>query len=128
MDNRIRLLVCGGRRFDNVAKLWGVLDGIARRHGIACVIEGAQQLRLPDGTIVGADYWAHQWALARGYSAERYHADWDALGRSAGPIRNRRMLQEGRPTHAVATHGGNGTAHMVSLLKEAGVPVWENAA
>jgi hypothetical protein len=128
MPERIRLLVCGGRRFDNVAKLWGLLDGIAMRHGIACVIEGAQQHALPDGTIVGADYWAHQWALARDYSSERYHADWDGLGRSAGPTRNRRMLEEGRPTHAVATRGGKGTAHMVSLLKEAGVPVWEDAA
>jgi hypothetical protein len=124
----IRLLVCGGRRFDNVAKLWGVLDGIAKRHGIECVIEGAQEHTLPDGTIVGADYWAHQWALARGHETLRFPAAWEIYGKRAGPIRNEQMLAQGEPTHAVSTHGGTGTAHMVSLLKDAGIPVWENAA
>src|SRR5690349_5591086 len=94
----MRLLVCGGREFDDVPRLWKLLDEINQRRiaehgdGIRCLIDGAQQKRRRDGSIVGADYWAHQWALAHDTPTERYHADWDGEGRSAGPKRNRRMF------------------------------------
>lgn len=121
----MRLLVCGGRNFDDVPRLWRILDGIAGKHEIECLIEGAQVKRRPDGSLVGADHWAHEWAKARGIPNERFPADWTGNGRSAGPKRNRKMRDEGNPTHAVAMPGGNGTENMVSLLKEAGIPVWE---
>ena len=130
MSADMRLLVCGGRDFADVPLLWSLLDAINGRRiashgdGIRCLIEGGQQRKREDGAIVGADYWAHQWALARGTPAERYFADWKGLGRSAGPKRNRKMLIEGKPTHGLAMPGGNGTADMVAVLKDAGVPVW----
>lgn len=130
----MRLLVCGGRNFDDVPRLWALLDAInlkriaERGDGVRCLIDGGQMKKRKDGSIVGADYWAHQWALARGTATERYHADWSAHGRSAGPKRNRRMRDEGRPTHGLAMPGGDGTANMVALLKEARIPVWEIAA
>jgi hypothetical protein len=124
-----RLLVCGGRDFDDVPWLWNVLDEINQRRiaqhgdGISCIIDGGQVKKRDDGALVGADYWAHQWALAHDVPSERFFADWNGLGRSAGPVRNRRMLAEGRPTGGLAMPGGNGTAHMVSLLREARIPV-----
>lgn len=129
--SHMRLLVCGGRDFDDVPKLWALLDAINRKRiathgdGIRCLIDGGQMKKRPDGRIVGADYWAHQWALARGTDTERYFADWDAFGRSAGPKRNRKMRDEGKPTHGLAMPGGAGTANMIELLKEAQIPVWE---
>lgn len=54
-----------------------------------------------------------------------YHADWNAHGRSAGPIRNAKMLAEGKPDLVVAFPGGKGTAHMVGIARKAGVPVVE---
>ena len=129
MSAAMRLLVCGGRRFRDVPRLWADLDGIHQRRivehddGISCLINGRQQYVEKDGTISGADYWAYQWSLARGIPSERYFADWDNLGRSAGPIRNRLMRDEGKPTHGLAMPGGTGTSGMVALLKEIGVPV-----
>jgi hypothetical protein len=125
----VRLLVCGGRDFDDVPRLWRVLDEINARRirehgdGIRCLIEGGQQKKRRDGSIAGTDYWAHQWALARGVDTERYHADWDAHGRAAGPKRNRRMHQEGKPTHGLAMPGGSGTADMIEVLKAAHTPL-----
>lgn len=127
----MRLLVCGGRRFANVPQLWSILDRINRKRiaehgdGIRCLIDGGQQHQMPDGSIVGADYWAHQWARATGTATERYFADWKQFGRSAGPLRNKRMRDEGMPTHGLAMPGGDGTAGMVALLKEKSIPVWE---
>lgn len=127
----MRLLVCGGREFSDVPRLWSILDGIDERdkqrggEGIRCLIDGAQVKVLPDGSKVGADYWAHQWALARNLPAERFPADWDGYGRAAGPKRNQYMFDEGKPTHGLAMPGGKGTAGMVSIMKAGGIPVWE---
>lgn len=118
----MRLLVCGGRDFDNVPLLWRILDEINDRRiithgdGIRCLIEGGQKKVREDGSIVGADYWARQWAMARGTPTETFFADWDAHGRSAGPRRNRRMFEEGKPTHGLVMPGGNGTADMLSVM------------
>lgn len=52
-----------------------------------------------------------------------FPADWNSHGRSAGPIRNRRMIVEGQPDRVVAFAGGRGTANMIKQAKAAGIPV-----
>jgi hypothetical protein len=52
-----------------------------------------------------------------------FFAAWHEHGRGAGPIRNRQMLEEGRPDLVVAFPGGHGTAGMIKLALKAGVPV-----
>jgi len=52
-----------------------------------------------------------------------FPADWSRHGKSAGPIRNRQMLIEGRPDIVVAFPGGKGTANMIKQAVEAGVKV-----
>ena len=54
-----------------------------------------------------------------------FQADWNAHGRAAGPIRNKRMLMEGKPDLVVAFPGGRGTENMKKQAKDAGVPVRE---
>ena len=127
----MRVLVCGGREFANAPLIWRVLNNVnawairERGTGIRCLIDGAQQKTLADGTTVGADYWANQWAKATGTTEERYPADWKGYGRSAGPKRNQRMLDEGKPDLVIAFPGGRGTADMIRRAKTAGVPVRE---
>ena len=59
----------------------------------------------------------------RGVPFDVYMADWKRLGRKAGPIRNQRMLVEGKPDLVVAFPGGKGTAGMVTLARNASVEV-----
>lgn len=54
-----------------------------------------------------------------------FQAEWEKWGRAAGPIRNKRMLEEGRPDLVVAFPGGRGTENMIILAKRAGVRVQE---
>lgn len=122
----MKVLVTGGRHFCDVARLWRALDRIDARVrgmnggvGIACVIEGASDD--VTGPYVGADWWAHQWARAHDRETNRYHADW-TVGRSAGPMRNTRMLGE-KPDVVVAFPGGAGTANMVKQALAAGIKV-----
>jgi hypothetical protein len=121
-----RILVCGGRDFTDVPKLWKALDDLQAslpEPHIRMVIEGASDD--VTGPYVGADYWAHQWALARNIPHARVHAKWEAFGRAAGPIRNQNMMGLWQPDLVVAFAGGRGTANMVGLAKKAGVQVRE---
>lgn len=113
----MRVLVCGGRDFTDVPLLWRTLDDLHRKHRIERIIEGASDD--VTGPYVGADYWAHEWAIARFVDTTRYRAEWKRLGRAAGPIRNARMLEEAKPDLVVAFAGGNGTANMIGKAKGA---------
>lgn len=106
----MKALVCGGRDFKDFAFVCKVLDGI----NPTSVIHGGAK---------GADTMASLWARERGVPQKEYIADWKAHGRKAGPLRNERMLREGMPDVIVAFPGGRGTAHMVRISTEAGVPV-----
>lgn len=119
----LKLLVCGGRNFANVPLVWRTLDSILRDRGPVClVIEGASDD--VTGPYLGADYWANQWARSRFIEDLRFHADWKNFGRSAGPIRNRLMIDL-KPDLCVAFPGGRGTNNMKTLARAAMIPVME---
>jgi hypothetical protein len=75
------------------------------------------------GGAPGADTLAYQWATARGIPPKVYQANWRRLGPEAGPIRNRRMLDRGKPDLVIAFSGGRGTADMMEVARRAGVHV-----
>lgn len=108
-----RVLVCGGREYDDRDAVFRVLDAIHARVGIECIIHGAAR---------GADRLAGEWAYQRRIACNSYPADWRNHRNAAGPIRNLLMLKEGRPTLVVAFQGGKGTAHMVDIAKKANIP------
>ena len=75
------------------------------------------------GMARGADMMAYQWAQRHGITVHEFPADWDKHGRSAGYIRNKKMLDEGKPDLIVAFPGGKGTKMMVDLAEKAGIEV-----
>jgi hypothetical protein len=72
---------------------------------------------------MGADLGAFLWAVQNSKKIKTYEAEWSKYGRAAGPIRNRRMIEEGKPNLVVAFPGGAGTANMTKLAREAGIKV-----
>lgn len=111
----LRLLVCGGRDFDDEAALFLTLAPYALRNDVTLIC----------GMARGADALAYGWARFWGLSVDEFPADWKLHGRAAGPIRNQQMLDEGRPDTCIAFPGGNGTADMVRRCRIKGVPVVE---
>lgn len=109
-----RVLVCGGRSYTDRRSLHVILDGLKPRPTM--IIHGGAP---------GADNLAWWWAELSGISHWAFHADWKTHGKSAGPIRNQQMLDDGKPDLVVAFPGGNGTADMVRRAKAAGVRVIE---
>jgi hypothetical protein len=111
----VRILICGDRHWTDRGKI-------------------RQYLRkLPAGTIIiegeaqGADTLARLEAEELGLTVVKYPADWEQYGRAAGPIRNSRMLTEGKPDRVVVFHDSlstsRGTKNMVDAAEKAGVEV-----
>lgn len=117
-----RILVCGGRAYGDQERVYRFLDKAVEG------INGSGRtwnIRLIHGAANGADSLAAKWAAERGIASTAYPADWDTYGKRAGHIRNKQMLDEGKPNAVIAFPGGVGTRMMVQLAKRAGVPVKE---
>lgn len=110
----ITVLVTGGRHFADRNRLWAKLDEIHDGGRVAKVIHGGAS---------GADGLAGEWAASRTVACQVFRAAWSVDGRAAGPIRNARMLAEGKPDLVIACPGNKGTADMVCKAKAAGVRV-----
>lgn len=114
----MRVLVCGGRDYQDHSRVYEVLNKLHREAEIDVIIEGGAQ---------GADRFASFWAVDHDVHFERFQADWENQGSFAGPMRNKRMLEEGEPDLVIAFPGGRGTADMVKKARKAGVQVVEIA-
>lgn len=110
----MKVLVCGGRDFNDEKTVFDYLDNIHRRTPIANVISGAAR---------GADLLGEKWATSKGVSIQRFPANWDKLGKKAGFLRNQQMIDEGHPDLVIAFPGGRGTQDMVDRAKRHKIPV-----
>lgn len=110
----LKVLVCGGRDFDDALTLGSWLGGIHKKQGIALLIEGGAR---------GADRMGRQFAERANIPVRTFPADWGRHGRAGGPIRNQQMLDEGKPDLVVAFDGGRGTEDMIARAEEAGIRV-----
>lgn len=119
-----RVIVCGGRGYEDRAHVVSVLDALHGTRGIECVVEGGCRARRVDGTLLSADRWAAWWARDYGIELVTVPANWEKHGKAAGPIRNAEMLRY-NPSLVIAFPGGRGTADMVTKAKRAGIEVWE---
>jgi hypothetical protein len=86
-----------------------------------------ENLTIIQGGAKGVDKAAGHWAVGNNVPQEVYPADWEKYGKAAGPIRNKQMLDEGKPDLVIAfiNPGSKGTRNMIDQAKKAGVPVKE---
>ncbi len=107
-----RVLVCGGRDYDQAEVVDAILDATKKTFGEIVLIQGGAS---------GADRLAKMWAKRNNVRCEQYNADWDKHGKAAGPIRNQWMIDDGKPDYFVAFPGGKGTADMIARCKKANI-------
>lgn len=78
------------------------------------------------GNAQGADRMSALIAAKLGLSVRSFQAEWEKYGKAAGPIRNRKMLVEGKPDLVIAFHddirNSKGTKNMVEQAKRKGIP------
>lgn len=111
----MRVLICGSRTFKDSNRMYAELN-TGKIGYIDTVIHGAAS---------GADTLAHEWAMTYARHVDIYRADWVREGKAAGVLRNKRMLEYGKPDLVIAFWDGQspGTKNMIEQAEKAGVPV-----
>lgn len=114
LDEPLRVLICGSRDWGDAKLIRYIMEQLPRN---TIIIEGGAR---------GADTLAASIADQLGFAVEEYPADW-SMGKSAGYIRNRQMLEEGKPDLVIAfsedIRSSKGTLNMVKQAKKAEVPI-----
>lgn len=141
----MRILVCGGRDFskipsrdsrfyqDKVKEYQFVMNVL---HGVVCNCSKnwnpddnwlPTDITIISGAAKGVDTTAIDYSVVNYTQLLTFPADWETHGKRAGYLRNKRMLEEGKPDLVVAFPGGKGTAMMVDIAEKAGVTVFRIA-
>lgn len=144
-----KILVCGGRNFgdipmrldgngperEHINYIWKMREADFVRSCLGAYVCCHSIYYNPDDnwlpgdiTIIsggarGVDTLAIDWAIVHWCKFEEFKADWSLHGKSAGVIRNQKMLDVGCPDVVLAFPGGRGTADMVSRSEKARIRV-----
>lgn len=111
LSNRQKIAVVGSRHFSSK-------DVVARY--IAALPTGTVVI---SGGAVGVDTWAIEAAQASGLATQVFQADWDNLGRRAGPIRNAEIVAAADEIVAFWDGKSRGTLNTVVQASRSGKPV-----
>ena len=120
----IRLVVFGGRDLDPMQVFDWLKINAARQILKTIDCKGKRITHVIHGYARGADYggmmYGRDWLSAEILG---FKANWFADGKAAGPLRNQRMIDEGKPDVAIAFPGGRGTADMTRRCEAAKIPI-----
>jgi hypothetical protein len=107
-----KVLVTGDRNWTNYERIYSILSQLAATYGKYTVIAGECK---------GVDLLAKGIAQQLGLNYIGYPANWELYGKSAGPLRNKQMLEQ-KPHIILAFHNNidssRGTKHMLNIAKD----------
>ncbi len=129
----MRVIVTGSRDWEGFSAESRVYMILGRVQDLAHVL--GQKLTIVHGDCpTGADACTDRWARRRDGSVELelHPADWAKWGKSAGPARNRHMIDLGADMCiAFLRNDSGGTMGTISLARQFGIPTfvvpWEEA-
>lgn len=109
-----RVVIAGSRNFNDYELFSSVVDKCLSR------IRHEYDIIILSGHCSGADMMAERYAQENGFELEIFPADW-SLGRKAGPLRNKQMVDIA--DYAIAfPSGGRGTQSLINFAKQKGIP------
>jgi len=109
----MRFLVTGGREYKHRGNVWRALTHLVENGDFMIV-----------GDATGVDQYAREWAERFKCRHRVVKAPWFALGKGAGMLRNRYMLDL-RPDIVLAFPGGHGTENCKKQARDRDIKVWE---
>jgi hypothetical protein len=80
------------------------------------------------GTARGVDQLGEAWARRNSVRLEQCPADWGKYGRSAGYIRNQRMVDTAEAAIVVWDGRSRGSQHTIGIARKKGIPVYVEIA
>ena len=108
----MKVVVSGCRHYNRYDFFSKIMDKLLEKFDNIVIIEGGAR---------GVDAMAKRYAGERGYLRIEVMADWKAYGKSAGAIRNERMLEMADHVIAFWDHKSPGTGNMIKIARKANV-------
>src|ERR1700730_4509883 len=110
----MRVLVCGGRSYENTDAIHQELIRFHWQNPIDVIIHGG---------VSGAGVAAEGLARRNRVDVVRYPPNWECLGKRAERLRNDFMLADSCPDFVIVFPGGRDTADLVAKALAAGIQV-----
>jgi hypothetical protein len=123
----MKYVISGSRRIKDYSVVKTAIESAIKQFGIrpSLIIEGGQRTFDKWGSVVGGvDYFAMRWAGQHGIPFQTVKARWGKFGLAAGPIRNRKMADEGDVLVALPDIQSRGTRDMINVMRELEKPVF----
>jgi len=115
--NEFKLIVAGGRDFDDYFLLKGWVNRLANE------TYAERAVSIVSGMARGADALGTQFAKEHGVRLYEFPADWDQYGKRAGFMRNEQMGRFSDGLLAFWDIRSKGTAHMIEFMRKLNKPV-----
>jgi len=110
-----KVIIAGSRVYSDYAVLAQRCDFL--------LSQVSDPIEIVSGAARGADALGERYASDRNLQCTRFHADWDRLGKSAGPVRNIQMAKYADALIAFPIGKSVGTRHMISAARTHGLRV-----
>lgn len=112
-----RIIIAGCRNYNNYEE--------AKEYINFCIsnIKFKYDLVFVSGCCRGADMLGEKYAKEYGYKTERYPADWEKYGKSAGPKRNMKMAEICDFAICFWDGKSEGTKSMINFVKNKNKPI-----
>ena len=108
--SKFKIIVAGGRSFNNYDLLEQKLD-----YYLSSKINEGYDILIISGTAKGADSLGEKYAINKGYEIERFPANWDKYGKSAGYRRNVDMANVADACIVFWDGTSPGSKHMIDI-------------
>ncbi|MBQ6825597.1 MAG: DUF2493 domain-containing protein [Clostridia bacterium] len=112
-----RVVIAGCRDYENYEQAKEFIDiclSNVRKENEIIIVSGAAR---------GADAIGERYAKENGFRIEKYPADWEKYGKSAGPIRNKQMAEISDYVICFWNEKSKGTKSMIDYAKKLNKPV-----
>lgn len=108
----MRIIIAGSRTFNDYPLLVKRVDSL---------LLGLTDIEIVSGTAMGADRLGEKYANEKGYLLKQFPADWNRLGKSAGPIRNEQMAEYADMCIVFWDGESRGTSNMIENAEKHGL-------
>ena len=112
-----RIVIAGCRDYNDYMEAKGYID--------FCIsnVRKKNEIVIVSGCASGADAIGERYAKENGFNVEKYPADWKNFGRSAGPIRNKRMAEISDYVICFWDEKSKGTKSMIDYARKYNKPI-----